>query len=281
MTKQERSTQPLHVFTREFFINARPLSERNALRQRVRQRHLPVIIAFAGLCVGTVFAAEITAWSPLRLSQSPVIDGDLTDDAWHGVPPITTFRHVEPEPGAAPSERTELYLAYDAHRIYFAVVAHDRDRRRRRAILAEPRLARARAIRQREPHARLQLAHALELLRRRRHFLRHQPRPRHEPRPLGVHSHRTQHQSRRDLAVLKVVRCFSPHFFRVELRQKPARLSHAHQTAGALRSAVQTPPSSPPVSSTDTSIRSAATARATPLPAAAAPTRPRCFRRVA
>ena len=65
------------------------------------------------------------AWSPPRLTTPPVIDGELNDDAWIGVPATTAFRQVEPTPGAAPSMLTEVRLAYDATHLYFAVVAHD------------------------------------------------------------------------------------------------------------------------------------------------------------
>lgn len=67
------------------------------------------------------------AWSLPRLAAPPRIDGDLDDPAWLGVPALTSFRQVEPVPGGEPSERTEVYLAYDANRLYFAVVARDAD----------------------------------------------------------------------------------------------------------------------------------------------------------
>lgn len=71
-------------------------------------------------------AAENSGWQPHFVVAPPRIDGVLDDAAWQETPPLRDFRQVEPVEGAAPSELTEVRLAFDAKRIYFAVTAHDR-----------------------------------------------------------------------------------------------------------------------------------------------------------
>ena len=61
---------------------------------------------------------------PTRVQPPPVIDGRLDDQAWRGAAHITDFVQRRPLDGAPGSEKTEVYVAYDADRLYFGVVAH-------------------------------------------------------------------------------------------------------------------------------------------------------------
>jgi hypothetical protein len=70
-------------------------------------------------------SAEETA--AVRLNgESPVIDGRLDDPAWQGIAPLTDFVQQNPIEGAAPSESTEVRLAYDEHALFVAFRGYDR-----------------------------------------------------------------------------------------------------------------------------------------------------------
>ncbi len=63
----------------------------------------------------------------VRTSQPPVIDGRLDDPVWRDVTPITEFVQTSPVEGAAASEATEVWLAYDSDNLYLAFYAHYAD----------------------------------------------------------------------------------------------------------------------------------------------------------
>ena len=63
----------------------------------------------------------------VRTSRPPEIDGRLDDPVWRDVTPITAFVQTSPVEGAAPSEATEVWLAYDSDNIYLAFYAHYAD----------------------------------------------------------------------------------------------------------------------------------------------------------
>ena len=71
--------------------------------------------------------------------SAPEIDGVLDEPLWASAPVISDFRQREPVDGGAPSEDTEVRIAYDANNLYFGFVFHD----------SEPELIR-RSILQRE-----------------------------------------------------------------------------------------------------------------------------------
>lgn len=57
--------------------------------------------------------------------QAPTIDADLSDPVWEKATILTDFRQREPNPRAAPTERTVLRLMYDDDNFYFSVYAYD------------------------------------------------------------------------------------------------------------------------------------------------------------
>ena len=63
----------------------------------------------------------------VRTSQPPVIDGRLDDPVWLDATPITAFVQTSPVEGAAATEATEVWLAYDSDNIYVAFYAHYAD----------------------------------------------------------------------------------------------------------------------------------------------------------
>ncbi len=52
-------------------------------------------------------------------TQPPRIDGKLDDPVWRDIVPIRNFQQREPNPGAPPSEETEVYVTFDHDQIYF------------------------------------------------------------------------------------------------------------------------------------------------------------------
>ncbi len=71
------------------------------------------------------WAQSTENWTLPRIETAPQIDGNLDESPWKAVPVLRAFRQVEPVPDGPPTESTEVYLAYDAQHLYFAVVAHD------------------------------------------------------------------------------------------------------------------------------------------------------------
>ncbi|MEQ8844134.1 MAG: DUF5916 domain-containing protein [Phycisphaerales bacterium] len=59
--------------------------------------------------------------------DAPTIDGRLDDVAWEASIPIDDFRQQTPVEGAAPSQRTEVRILYDADAVYFGVRCFDDD----------------------------------------------------------------------------------------------------------------------------------------------------------
>ena len=59
-----------------------------------------------------------------RTDEPPSIDGLLDDAVWRSATLVTDFIQANPVEGAAPTERTEVRIAYDADHLYFAFYAH-------------------------------------------------------------------------------------------------------------------------------------------------------------
>ena len=71
--------------------------------------------------------------SAIRVDEPPVIDGLLADDAWRVAAHLSTFVQTAPVEGAAASEPTDVYIAYDGENLYVGI----------RARYGEPGLIRA------------------------------------------------------------------------------------------------------------------------------------------
>jgi hypothetical protein len=61
----------------------------------------------------------------IATSEAPSIDADLSDRSWARATVITDFKQREPDPGAAPTERTVLRVMYDDSNFYLSVYAYD------------------------------------------------------------------------------------------------------------------------------------------------------------
>ena len=63
----------------------------------------------------------------VRVDTPPVIDGDLSDPAWQQAEVSADFVQQIPDPGAPPSERTELRVLYDDDALYVSFYVYESD----------------------------------------------------------------------------------------------------------------------------------------------------------
>jgi len=56
-----------------------------------------------------------------KTSDSPLIDGRVNDKCWESASVITDFLQREPNEGQPMTERTEIFILYDANNIYFGI----------------------------------------------------------------------------------------------------------------------------------------------------------------
>lgn len=90
--------KPRHLFTLTLFL-------------------LSLFHSFAGDSPRTVRAVRVTA--------PPRIDGMLDEDVWKLAQPATDFIQRDPDEGKPATERTEVYVLYDDHALYFGCIFHD------------------------------------------------------------------------------------------------------------------------------------------------------------
>jgi hypothetical protein len=83
--------------------------------------------------VAEVMPAPRATLSAVRVATPPVIDGTLDDEVWSGAAASDAFTQVDPVEGAAPTERTEIRVLFDADAIYVGVRCFDRDAKNIRA----------------------------------------------------------------------------------------------------------------------------------------------------
>ena len=107
---------------------ARSVSRGRALRPARRTAWALALLAAAA--ADTAAQPNVVA---VRVDEPPVIDGSLADDAWRQAAHLATFVQTTPVEGAAATESTDVYLAYDGENLYVGI----------RARYAEPGLIRA------------------------------------------------------------------------------------------------------------------------------------------
>ncbi len=73
------------------------------------------------------WAADVRRARVVRTTQPIRIDGVLDEEVWRNTPPIGEFIQADPFPGKAPTEQTEVRLAFDDDALYIAVRCLDRD----------------------------------------------------------------------------------------------------------------------------------------------------------
>ena len=60
----------------------------------------------------------------VRASAPPVVNGKLDDPIWRTAARVEKLVQERPVEGAPATEPTEIWMAYDSERLYFAVYAH-------------------------------------------------------------------------------------------------------------------------------------------------------------
>ncbi len=96
-------------------------------------RRVPTFLLCGLLAAGTVFAAATAAAQgravhgdslppirAIRLTSSPALDGALSEDVWRQPASIRRLTQSDPVEGAAPSESTWIWVAYDDDALYVA-----------------------------------------------------------------------------------------------------------------------------------------------------------------
>jgi CubicO group peptidase (beta-lactamase class C family) len=71
-----------------------------------------------------------------RLTGPLILDGKMGDPGWKSATKYTDFKMRHPDAGQSPSERTEVYLAYDPATLYVAIRSFDDEPRKIRALAA-------------------------------------------------------------------------------------------------------------------------------------------------
>lgn len=87
------------------------------------------MLALTAVCAaGTALAADAVprqAAQAVRVARPPVVDADLTDEAWQNAPEITGFTQHDPEDGKASTQKTTVKVVYDDAAIYFGAKLED------------------------------------------------------------------------------------------------------------------------------------------------------------
>lgn len=65
--------------------------------------------------------------APPRTDAPPRIDGVLDDPVWRTAAHLTEFTQQQPLEGAPPTEKTDVYIAYDSDALYFGFYVHYQD----------------------------------------------------------------------------------------------------------------------------------------------------------
>jgi hypothetical protein len=87
-----------------------------------------VTLALLSLCrSATADAPSPPTVNAARLSARPKIDGVMDDAEWRGARRVELGNQIQPGDNAPPSEKTEVFLAYDREHLYLAFHAYDSD----------------------------------------------------------------------------------------------------------------------------------------------------------
>ena len=92
------------------------------------------LCVFLGACNAFAQAAPAGSDGIRRLTTPLVLDGKMGDPGWKSATVYADFKMRHPEAGKSPSERTELYLAYDATTLYVAIRSFDHEPTKIRAL---------------------------------------------------------------------------------------------------------------------------------------------------
>jgi hypothetical protein len=68
---------------------------------------------------------EARAAEAARIEHAPKLDGTLDDPLWQSAKRISDFRQREPHEGESPTEKTEVWILYTRHAVYFGIHCYD------------------------------------------------------------------------------------------------------------------------------------------------------------
>lgn len=71
------------------------------------------------------------------VSQPPVIDGKLGDEAWNSAAKFTQFKTFKPDYRKRPTQKTVVYMTHDAENLYFAFRCYDTDPQKVKATISK------------------------------------------------------------------------------------------------------------------------------------------------
>lgn len=77
------------------------------------------------LIAGGSLPAQNQNIKAFKTNLSPTIDGKLDESFWQEAEPFSDFKMVEPTPGAAPSEKTQVKIVYNQKGIYLGINCYD------------------------------------------------------------------------------------------------------------------------------------------------------------
>src|SRR5208282_2295376 len=118
-------------------VNANPVMTMSAAEFRFRKLRVQILIltVFFFLVPGNAIAQSALEGIS-RLTKPIVLDDKMSDPVWKSATRYTDFKMRHPDAGRSPSERTEVYLAYDATTLYVAVRSFDDEPKKIRALAA-------------------------------------------------------------------------------------------------------------------------------------------------
>jgi len=98
------------------------------MRYPARRTTLLTALVFLFTLTTPTFGADVLQVPATRLKEEaapPTLDGHVTDEAWIGVEPYTTFTQQDPTEGAPASERTEVRVVFDKSNVYVGIICFD------------------------------------------------------------------------------------------------------------------------------------------------------------
>jgi len=109
-------------------------SRRGGLKQRFGRfdGHSIIVAVFLGITATDVGAQSIQA---VRATDSPRVDGRLTEGVWQTAPAITNLTQREPDEGAPAIDNTEVRFAYDDDALYVGARMFSSDPKAIRALI--------------------------------------------------------------------------------------------------------------------------------------------------
>jgi CubicO group peptidase (beta-lactamase class C family) len=100
----------------------------------IRRARVWMVMGFLFLAACNGIAAPEGADGITRLTRPIVLDGKMGDPGWKLATRYADFKMRHPTAGQSPSERTEVYLAYDPTSLYVAIRGFDDEPKKIRAL---------------------------------------------------------------------------------------------------------------------------------------------------